>query len=204
MVPFVPLINYLDPVLISHSLGPLYILGVPVIMIIYFPESNKWTPTKYMAIFLIKKSSIFLIYFRGDTTSILSVFCGAQLGAWVNYQSGFHQSSASLTPPFDVNWPSNENLGLIVMRTILGIGIVALSEFIVKFTSFAFACALFKKSKKEILESNDSLENKEKTIIELCCKFCTYGIIGFFTTFLVPLIFEYLSIQRSDYYAKIS
>lgn len=47
MIPLVPLIDYLDPVLISESIGPLFILGVPIIAIIFFPVADKWTPTRF-------------------------------------------------------------------------------------------------------------------------------------------------------------
>ena len=144
-----------------------------------------------------------IIYFRGDTASILSVFCGTQFGWWINYQSGFHLNANPLVPPFDLSWPTNGNLGLIAMRTILGLGIVALTEYIAKIASFATLCALFRKNRKDIELSEESFENKEKTVIDLCCKFFTYGMIGFETSFLIPKIFEYFNIQRSEFYSEI-
>ncbi|KAI4461009.1 sphingosine-1-phosphate phosphohydrolase [Holotrichia oblita] len=105
MVPLVPLVDQFDNYFLTSPTGPLLCLVLSILTIIYYPSSDKWTPT------------------RGDTTMIVSVCVGVQSGSWLNYQTGV-MSSAELSPPYAIMWPSFVMIGCIVIRTVLGFLIV--------------------------------------------------------------------------------
>ncbi|KAK9687016.1 PAP2 superfamily [Popillia japonica] len=69
MVPLVPLVDQFDNYFITSPTGPLLCLVLSILTIIYYPASDKWTPT------------------RGDSTMIVSVCVGVQSGSWLNYPS---------------------------------------------------------------------------------------------------------------------
>ncbi|XP_073949106.1 sphingosine-1-phosphate phosphatase 2-like [Choristoneura fumiferana] len=184
LVLLVPLVDQLDAWLVTHALSPAVVLAVSVLVIVYHPNADKWTPT------------------RGDTTMIVSVCAGILTGSWTNYQLG-HMTAAPLPPPYEIIWPSIEMLGLTILRTILGFCGVIATRAIGKSVSYAFVCALLGKDKNELRNSEDSLDNKNKIIVELCYKYFTCGMIGFNTTYVFPTVFDLLKINRPTYYTEI-
>lgn len=59
-------------------------------------------------------------------------------------------------------------------------------------------CALLGKDKNELRNSENTLENRDKTIVELCYKYFTCGMIGFNTLYLLPNVFKLLSYHTAD------
>lgn len=47
MIPLVPLVDRLDHIILSSTISPLFVIGIPIILIIYYPCSDRWTPTRY-------------------------------------------------------------------------------------------------------------------------------------------------------------
>lgn len=133
---------------------------------------------------------------------IVSVCAGILTGSWTNYQLG-NMTAASQPPPYEIIWPSIEMLGHTILRTILGFCGVIATRAIAKSVSYAFVCALLGKDKNELRNSEDSLDNKNKIIVELCYKYFTYGMIGFNTTYVFPNVFYLLKINRPTYYTEI-
>ncbi|GJQ82116.1 hypothetical protein Trydic_g15903 [Trypoxylus dichotomus] len=101
MFPLVPLADQLDNYFLTSPTGPLLCLVFSILVIIYYPNSDKWTPT------------------RGDTTMIVSVCVGVQTGSWLNYQTGV-MSAAELSPPYAIMWPS---YSLVELLDFLVIGV---------------------------------------------------------------------------------
>ncbi|XP_068632454.1 sphingosine-1-phosphate phosphatase 2-like [Battus philenor] len=180
----IPVVDRLDGVLIAEPYAPLLVLTVAILVVVYHPHADKWTPT------------------RGDTTMIVSVCAGILIGSWTNYQLGNTVASGT-APPYEIIWPSIEMLGCTILRTVLGFCGVLATRAIGKSVSYAVVCALLGKDKNELRNSQDSLDNKNKIVVELCYKFFTYGLIGFNTTYVFPNVFHLLRIERSTYYTEI-
>ncbi|XP_063533562.1 sphingosine-1-phosphate phosphatase 1-like [Cydia strobilella] len=184
LVLLIPMVDALDDWLLTHWLSPAVVLAVSVLVIVYHPNADKWTPT------------------RGDTTMIVSVCAGILTGSWTNYQLG-NLAPASTPPPYTIIWPSIDMLGNTILRTILGFCGVVATRAIGKSVSYAFICALLGKDKNELRNSENSLDNKNKIIVELCYKYFTCGMIGFNTVFVFPNVFYLLRINRPTYYTEI-
>ncbi|XP_028156374.1 sphingosine-1-phosphate phosphatase 1-like [Ostrinia nubilalis] len=180
----IPLVDWLDGVLLSSYWAPVVVIALSILVIVFYPNADKWTPT------------------RGDTTMIVSVCAGILVGSWTNYQLG-NMHASNLSPPYEIIWPSIEMLGCTILRTILGFCGVLATRAIGKSFSYAFICALLGKDKNELRNSENSLDNKNKIIVELCYKYFTYGMIGFNTTYVFPNVFDLLKINRPTYYTEI-
>ncbi|KAF7272713.1 hypothetical protein GWI33_014525 [Rhynchophorus ferrugineus] len=184
MVPLVPAIDYIDNYILTNPTSPILILTISILMIVYYPNSGKWTPT------------------RGDTTMIISVCVGALMGAWLNYQTGL-MTSSNLPVPHVIMWPSLTMWGCLVLRTIIGFFFVFLTRQIVKHFSYSFICALLKQDEEQLKKSENTLENKHKTIAELGCKYVTCAMIGFNILYLLPQLFRLLRIERPRFFTEI-
>ncbi|CAB3250850.1 unnamed protein product [Arctia plantaginis] len=180
----IPIVDSLDGVLLTSHFAPVFIITLSILVIVYHPHADKWTPT------------------RGDTTMIVSVCAGILTGSWTNYQLG-NMVASELDPPYEIIWPSKEMLGCTILRTILGFcGVLATRAF-GKSVSYAFVCALLGKDKNELRNSENSLDNKNKIIVELSYKYFTCAMIGFNTTYVFPNVFALLKIDRPTYYTEI-
>lgn len=184
MFPLIPLVDNFDFYLLTNPTSPLLLLMVSILMTIYYPISEKWTPT------------------RGDTTMIVSVCVGAHIGAWLNYQTG-QMSPADLTPPYPIMWPSYTMLGCTVLRTIIGFAFVLLTRQICKSFSFNLICAILGEDANNLKKSEPSLQNKHKTIVDLGCKYFTCAMIGFNALYLMPQMFRLMRIERPRFFTEI-
>lgn len=133
---------------------------------------------------------------------IVSVCAGILTGSWGNYQLGNLVASAQ-PPPYAVIWPSWEMLGCTILRTILGFCGVLATRALGKSVSYAFVSAVLGERENELRNSEDSLNNKNKIIVELSYKYFTYGMIGINTTYVLPNVFHLLQINRPTYYTEI-
>jgi hypothetical protein len=180
LILFIPATNYFADFLIHSSFAPIFSVVIPAILIVIFPLADVWTPT------------------RGDTCSIVAVFSGVEFGSWVIYQSGW-------TKALEESYPLSLELGGIlsfIARTILGLAIVALTEFIGKISFFAIFSFVVSEDRNVLKSSENSLENTKKNFVDLTSKFLTYSVLGFNTLVLCPKVFELFSIDRSRFYSE--
>ncbi|XP_050084167.1 sphingosine-1-phosphate phosphatase 1-like [Anopheles aquasalis] len=184
MIPLIPLVDRLDTIIVTSRWSPLLVLTISILLIVFYPDSGKWTPT------------------RGDTALTVSVCAGIEIGAWLHYHLGEFQQPAH-PPPFEIIWPSYNQLGLLLLRTVLGLCCIVASRAFAKSVSYAFVCFLLGAEKNELRQSENTLENKNKIIVELSYKLFTYGVIGFNTQYLLPSVFKLLNIGRPDFYTEI-
>lgn len=94
-------------------------------------------------------------------------------------------------------------IGLIILRTVIGLCCVIATRAVGKSIAYAFVCMLLGRDKNEIKASESSLENRDKIIVELSYKFFVYSIIGFNINYLLPHIYKILNIGRPDFYTEI-
>lgn len=136
---------------------------------------------------------------RSDTCDIAAVFCGVELGTWFSYQLGIFQKT-------ELSYPLALDIGnyySFAARTILGLAIVALTEFLGKYISFTGLCFIFNQDKKLLESSENSVTSTTKNFIVLTSKYFTYCVLGFNAIVLIPVIFNYLNIQRDRFYQEL-
>lgn len=141
--------------------------------------------------------------FRGDTAMIVSVCVGVQIGSWLNYQTGIMVPTEEFTAPYIIMWPSYSMLGCLILRTIIGFIFVLLTRQIFKNGTYHFLCTLLKEDAQNLKRSENTLQNKHKTFVELSCKYVYCAMIGFNTLYLLPLLFKFLRIERPTFYTEI-
>ncbi|CAH0555478.1 unnamed protein product [Brassicogethes aeneus] len=184
MFPLVPIIDHLDNYFLTSPTAPILLLVSSILMIVYYPNSGKWTPT------------------RGDTTMILSVCVGIQIGAWLNYQTG-KMSASELTAPYAIMWPSYTMLGNTLLRTIIGFAFVLLTRTVCKTFTYNIICAILREDVDNLKKSENTLQNKHKTIVDLGCKYVACAAIGFNTLYLLPQLFRFMRIERPTFFTEI-
>uniref|UniRef100_A0A182JYB0 Phosphatidic acid phosphatase type 2/haloperoxidase domain-containing protein n=1 Tax=Anopheles christyi TaxID=43041 RepID=A0A182JYB0_9DIPT len=184
MIPLIPIVDRLDLMIVTSRWSPIFVVSISILLIVFYPDSGKWTPT------------------RGDTALTSSVCAGIEIGAWLHYHLGEFQQPAQ-PPPYEIIWPSYSMLGLLLLRTVLGLCCIVASRAFAKSISYAFVCFILGRDKNELRQSEDTLENKNKIIVELSYKWFTYGVIGFNTQYLLPSVFKLLNIGRPDFYTEI-
>ncbi|XP_060527506.1 sphingosine-1-phosphate phosphatase 1-like [Cylas formicarius] len=184
MFPLVPLVDYLDDYFITNPLAPFLLIVLSILMIVYYPNSGKWTPT------------------RGDTTMVISVCVGVMIGAWLNYQTGL-MTQSDLPAPYMIMWPSYSMFGYLLLRTLIGFFFVFLTRLVFKSLSYSFICTLLRQNEETLKKSENTLQNKHKTAVDLGCKFITYGMIGFNILYLLPQMFRFLRIERPTFFTEM-
>ncbi|XP_055546404.1 sphingosine-1-phosphate phosphatase 1-like [Wyeomyia smithii] len=184
MIPLIPIVDKLDYIIVTSRWSPIFVLTISITLIVFYPDSGIWTPT------------------RGDTTLTVSVCAGIEIGAWLHYMLGDF-TAPNNPPPYEIIWPSYAMLGMLLLRTVLGLCCIVATRAFGKSISYAFVCFLLGRDKNELRRSENTLENKNKIIVELSYKFYTYGMIGFNTQYLLPTVFKLLRIGRPDFYTEI-
>lgn len=135
---------------------------------------------------------------------IISVATGIFVGAWLNYQSGLLQPpDITLSRPYEIIWPTYHMIGLIILRTVLGLCCVIATKAFGKSIAYAFVCMLLGRDKNEVKASKSTLENRDKIIVELSYKFFVCGMIGFNTNYLLPNFFKMINIERPEFFTEI-
>lgn len=134
---------------------------------------------------------------------IISVCVGIQIGAWLNYHLGIMVPTKELTAPYVIMWPSYQMIGCLVLRTIIGFTCVILTRQIFKSVTYQFLCTLLREDVQNLKKSENTLQNKHKTFVELSCKYVYCAMIGFNTLYLMPLLFKFLRIGRPTFFTEI-
>lgn len=177
---FLPTTDSVMDILLKRSFAPLLSLILPIILIIFFPLADKFTPT------------------RGDTCIVTAVFSGIEMGSWLNYQFG-------LTRTLEETYPLSLEFGGIIpflARTVIGLATIAFVEFAGKFLFFALFSLIVKEDRQTLKSSADSLENKKKAFVDLSTKFLTYFFLTFTALYILPRVFELVHIDRTRFYSE--
>lgn len=125
-------------------------------------------------------------------------------GAWLNYQLGALQPpDITATRPYEIMWPTQQMIGLMMLRTVIGLCCVIATRAIGKSIAYAFVCMLLGRDKNEVKASENTLENRDKTIVELSYKFFVYSVLGFNLNYLIPKAFKLTNIERPDFYTEL-
>lgn len=177
MVIIIPLVDFIDHFQLTCIYSPLVILSASITMAIIYPKSDRRSPA------------------RGDTTVILGTGAGIYLGAWLNFQLGIIRGPG-LPPPYQIIWPDYTLIGLALLRASIGILCVVASRAFFKSLSYAIVCYVLQ------LDPN-ALETKQKTVVEMSYKFITYTTIGIMITYISPIVFRFLNIERITMFTEV-
>jgi sphingosine-1-phosphate phosphatase 1 len=199
LVILLPLTDLILNFFTTNAFGPLAFVVLPVFLIVYFPTSEEWTPTRWDHDLPKKIVIEILDRFRGDTCTIAAVLSGIELGTWFSYQLGiFHKTQEPYPLSLDIG-----SYYTFAARTFIGLAIVGLTEFLGKYVSLSFLCFALNQDKKLYKSSENSVTNTKKNFIDLTSKYFTYCVLGFNAIVLVPLVFNLLHIQRDRFYHEL-
>jgi len=172
----IPLVDFLDPILLKSQHGAILLLVGGLILAICSPSGDRWTSA------------------RGDTVVILGSVVGLNTGAWLNYQTGVIREP-EIDPPYPIIWPTAAMVCFSVVRLIIGLLIVFATRMSVKSVAFKSLNSL-------IYSTYIPLENK-KVKLELSSKFVVYVAIGFSIVYISPAIFRFLLLERPTFHTEV-
>lgn len=133
---------------------------------------------------------------------VISVCVGILTGSWLNYQTG-ELTPSDLKAPYPIMWPSSIMFGCLIMRSILGFSCIGLLKAASENIFYSCFCTLLRQDEANLKQSEHSLDNKYKTIVELATKYFTCSFIGFSITYILPQFFKYLRIERPNFFTEI-
>ena len=162
----------IDIYLTQHWSSPIILISIIILLGLIYPKSNNQSPS------------------RGDTCVMISGSGGVYIGSWLNYKLGIIRQ-VTLTLPFQINYPTSDELATIIIRTIIGLLVVVLFRFGGKHTIMAIL-------KKSLHIDPNHMDNKHITLVEVPVKIFTYISVGFAIAFASPFVFHYLSIMRTS------
>lgn len=121
---------------------------------------------------------------------ILAVASGIVWSTWLNTHLGLF-TLATESPPYFISMPTFTWLVKSFCRMIVGAAIVLISRAVVKAVTLPTFCAL---------QGGNDLETRRSLWVEFPVKYITYSTLTFASGYYVPMIFEYLNINRAWYY----
>ncbi|XP_050457248.1 sphingosine-1-phosphate phosphatase 2-like isoform X2 [Cataglyphis hispanica] len=183
MIPLVPLVDITNSYIITSFWLSAILIMVSIAVIVYYPLSDKWTPTS-------------------DTAMAVSVTAGIYMGAWLNYYTGI-LSASLVSPPYHIVWPTYSMLGHLILRTVLGLSIVFGTRVLCKYLSYTAVCAILQINCKELMKCQDYNGNRNKVFVNLIYKYVACFMIGLITVYFLPRIFSTIGIERPAFYTEI-
>ncbi|XP_054154486.1 sphingosine-1-phosphate phosphatase 2-like [Oppia nitens] len=177
MIIIIPLVDAIDHFHLTSLYSPLITIPLIVFLSTVYPKSDRWSPA------------------RGDTCIIMGSGAGILLGSWLNYQLGIYKGP-SLPPPFPILWPGYEVIGLSLLRLSIGILCIIAARAFGKVLVFSLLCYI------RNLDPRDP-KNKIRVSIEIPSKVITYMAMGLTITYLSPVVFRFLNIERVTMFTEI-
>lgn len=164
----------LDEFCLTNKYSPLVSILVILTMARIYPKPDIWSPA------------------RGDTCIVMGAGLGVNLGSWLTYHSGFVKKRFA-TPPFPITCPDFYSLFFVLLTTVIGTLILVLTRTLAKSVIYTCLCHIYKLNLKDE-------KTKRNALVEVPYKLLTYTIIGLSITYLSPMIFRYLNIERAPLY----
>jgi len=179
LIPFVPLADVLDRYLMYSNWTPLIFIVVTVSLILIYPTSDQWTPTK------------------GDTTLILGTCAGILTGGWLIVKLRIQDDIRVMNPINNsISWPSINDLGVIVIRSALGYGCIVMLFLIIKY----FLCVIDKILIKSGMKIIDDVLKRHIPLLDITYKYLTFYLVSFNIIFLIPFFQSLLFVSRESFY----
>lgn len=169
-----PYVDRIDSFNLNFVYSPVLNFFLGIILIKCYPSLKQWSTA------------------RSDTTVILGSVFGLCSATTAMHEIGYLEKP--LTPPvYAIVMP---DLGLCVLRTILGMVFVFFTRQVVKTVVLRCTCAFYGLDWK-------NPESKRLGKVELPYYYLTYYAIGFNISFTCPVIFRFLGINRDYSYTEL-
>lgn len=169
-----PYVDRIDEFQLNVSYAPILNFFIGILLIKCYPSVKQWSTA------------------RSDTTVILGSTFGLCSATLAMHKIGLLQKP--LTPPLYAIIPPN--LWLCVVRTIIGMIFVGLTRQVVKTFILRITCAIYGLDWK-------NPESKRLAKVELPYYYLTYYAIGFNVSFICPIVFRALGINRDYSYTEL-
>ncbi|CAG5127126.1 unnamed protein product [Candidula unifasciata] len=171
---------FVDPVdsfLMTHPWALPVTVVLCIILSMLYPSLEKWSTA------------------RGDTTMVLGVFSGIYAGMWLTAKlTEFDYVPDS--PPYVLELPSVKDFSLGVTRQISGLFIIIIFLTLIKLVILHSLSWLFGYDPKDP-------RTKQCRPVELPYKYVSYYVSAAATTYIIPLLFLKLNIERPSYYSEV-
>ena len=164
----------IDNFILNFAFAPVFFFLLGIFLIKCYPSVRQWSTA------------------RSDTTVILGSTFGLFCATTIMNQMGLLERP--LTPPIYAIIPPD--IGLCILRTIIGLVLVYATRQIVKTVVLRSTCSFYG------LDYNNP-EIKRLAQVEMPYYYLTYFAIGFNTIFLCPLTFRALGINRDYSYTEL-
>ncbi|VVC45177.1 Phosphatidic acid phosphatase type 2/haloperoxidase [Cinara cedri] len=179
LIPFVPLADLTDRYLMYNKWTPLLLLIITVSLIIIYPTSDQWTPTK------------------GDTTLILGTCAGILTGGWLMVTLEIQDHFHVINPMNNfIIWPSLYDIGVMVVRSGLGYLCIVMSFLIIKYI-LCFVDVILVKCGVKII---DDVLRRHIPLLDITYKYVTFYLVSFNLIFVVPILQKLLHVERLSFY----
>jgi sphingosine-1-phosphate phosphatase 1 len=169
-----PYVNTIDDFILNFTFAPIVSFSLGVFLIKCYPSLKQWSTA------------------RSDTTVILGSTFGLLSATTIMNQMGLLERP--LTPPiYSIIAP---DLGLCILRTIIGLIIIYATRQIVKTFVLRSTCSFYGLDWK-------NPEIKRFAQVEMPYYYLTYFAIGFNIAFTCPLAFRAMGINRDYSYTEL-
>lgn len=171
-------VEYVEYYQVTSPYAPFVSFLIPLLACIYYPKPKVWSIT------------------RGDTSNIVSIGTCCILSTWLNYQLGWMTETPKPTtlqpvPTITANWVIYS-----LLRTVLGVVALAVSRVITKKIFLKLVCTCAGVDTKDIAKQRE-------LGLEVPVRWLTIGGLAVSTTFIAPICFTYLGINREGYYSEV-
>ena len=177
MAATMPFVDTIDKFLVSHPLAVPVLVAVCIGLCLIYPTQDKWNSA------------------RGDTTLVLAVFSGIFIGIWFTGALTDFQPAKD-SPPFVLEFPSRNEIGLKVLRQVIGVSVLVVVIEIMKIICLRIIAHLAG------LDYRDNAI-KKKLVVELPYRYVSYGLSSVIACYIMPLIFLKLNIERPSFYSEV-
>ena len=172
------IVEYLDYLQIVHPWAPVLTFILPLLACHYYPKQKVWSIT------------------RGDTANIMSIGSGISIGSWLNYQLGWmtqtpRPQGLQPIPTLSLHW-----LGFSLLRVIIGVVALATARQVLK--KFYFKIIV-----KWTGVDKDDIRTQREMGLEVPHRWMTLFSISVLATFIAPLAYSFLGINRDAYYHEV-
>lgn len=168
-----PSLDTIDYFILTTTYSPVLVVSIVITLALIYPHPNIDSPT------------------RGDTCVMIGSSAGFLLGSWLNYQLGYvHYIPQHYPLPMTLPSSGGE-LAILLLRTTIGLVIVAIARTVGKKVAHIVTKVL-----SGVNPSDPS--SRYKTIVEVPTKLFTYICVGLAISFFAPVVFRQLNIVRGS------
>ena len=166
----------IDTFILQNPISPYVCFCLGLFLCLTYPAGDTWSPA------------------RMDTYIIVACGTGISLGYYVSFTMGWIYVAPG-SAPYEIIYPDVSRIGIMILRTVIGVVLLVLTRAVCKKLSYETSCYFFNRDK------NDPA-TKYELCVELPCKFFTYSCVAFNAVTLVPYVFRLLNIERESSFTE--